>query len=143
MSAQFVGYKDGTIEQWVDLGDAAWHAGNVRSPTPLGRSVLVPWENKIPQLPFEAMEVDGSTGLGTEYWVNPNLTTIGIEHQGRSGEPWTAEMYEADAFLVHLIRQQHPGAILLGHRDFDSLMRKNCPGTGVDLEEIERRAALL
>lgn len=143
VSAHFVVYRSfdpleserPQIEQWVSMDDAAWHAGNVREPTTAGWEVLVEPEETL-DLPVRLRSYDGYPG---GVWVNPNLYTIGIEHEGFSGEEWTEAMYEADAFLVRLIRQRWPGAVLLRHGDIDSVTRAGCPGPGVDLEEIERR----
>lgn len=96
--------RDGTILQFVDLGDTAWTQGVVNKPTwPL-----------IKQYPA------------------PNRSLIGIEHEGQTGDPWTEEMYAADlALTLYLcerfgIKPERP--YLLGHNELDSVNRPQCPG---------------
>lgn len=106
VSAHYVVYKDGSIEQWVDERDAAYHAGQVRSPDPV-------------------LALEGR---------NPNRLFIGIEHEGFTGEPWTEQMIQADLWLLRGIGERY-GLVfnennLLGHYRIDSITRKRCPGTG-------------
>lgn len=112
LSAHYVVYRDGSIEQWVREEDAAWHAGEVYKPA---------WAFYEPG-------------------VNPNLTTIGIEHEGFTGEPWTEEMIQADLFLLRGIAERH-GLVysvntLIGHHQLDSVNRRNCPGWGCPWERL-------
>ena len=67
--------KDGTVYQWVEESDTAWGNGRVLNPT---------WKLIDPK-------------------VNPNLTTISIEHEGFSGADWTEAQYLADVELIMTI----------------------------------------
>jgi len=111
VSAHYVVYRNGRIEQWVREEDAAYHAGVVNNPTwPL----LEPW--------------------------TPNRQLIGIEHEGFTGEPWTEAMYQADAWLCARACKRWgivPGLnTIIGHWEIDSVNRLRCPGNGVDLHRI-------
>lgn len=111
LSCQYVVYKDGSIEQWVDENDAAYHAGIVNRPTwPLYNG------------------------------TNPNRVLIGIEHEGMTGEPWTEQMVQADLYLLRGIRERHGLAYtsltLIGHNQTDSVDRPRCPGTGCPFDRL-------
>lgn len=114
-SAHYCVGKDGTIHQYVDESAAAWANGAVREP-------------RIP-LPSDA---------------NPNEWTISIEHEGHTGEPWTPEMYQADAWLLRGISERWGIPLdrehIIGHCDLDSVTRPNCPGTGLDFDRLLREA---
>src|SRR5215470_11324432 len=71
-SAHYGISKQGAVHQYVDENDTAFHAGIVVNPT---------WELLKPN-------------------VNPNLYTIGIEHEALATDVWTAEQLEASAALV-------------------------------------------
>lgn len=111
-ASQYVVYKDGSIEQWVEEDDAAWHAGQANSPDPL-------------------LSLEGR---------NPNRLYIGIEHEGFTGEPWTEEMMQADLWLLRQIRErwgiEYNENNLIGHYRIDSINRRNCPGTGCPFERL-------
>lgn len=102
VSAHYGIGRDGSLVQWVDDGDTAWHAGVVQSPT---------WPLLVPG-------------------VNPNLVTIGIEHEGRAGDGWTPPMLDTSARLVaHLCRTHGLAlgeAVLPYHREIRA--DKTCPG---------------
>lgn len=101
----------GEIHQYVAESDTAWHAGRVRSPT---------WP-------------------GIARGVNPNLYTIGIEHEGMSGEPWTAAMYQSSAWLMAQIANRWSIEIsatnIIGHADIYDI-KPFCPGTGVHMPTL-------
>jgi N-acetyl-anhydromuramyl-L-alanine amidase AmpD len=94
--------KQGQIHQYVDEKNAAWHAGIIASPT---------WELLKPA-------------------TNPNLYTIGIEHEGKSTDVWTNDMLKASAELVRAIcvrwgipiDRQH----IIGHYEINA-RKPNCP----------------
>lgn len=121
VSAHFVILKDGRILQYLNLFDSAWHAGVVSNPT---------W-------PYLA-QLQSELGTG-----NPNRYTVGIEHEGFSGDAWTPEQQYADNLLTQWIRNEVQAAgvgwdvLRFGP---DSLVRHStindqhggCPGSGWD-----------
>src|SRR5687767_7992079 len=72
VSAHYGIGTDGTIHQYVGEADTAYHAGRRSQPV---------WKLIKPT-------------------PNPNVYTIGIEHEGRGDTPWTAPMYQASAALT-------------------------------------------
>lgn len=74
--------------------------------------------------------------------INPNLYTIGIEHEGKSDTVWTDEMYNASAELVREICTRWHIAIdrnhIIGHREIYGL--KTCPGAQVSLDRLIKLA---
>lgn len=102
--------RQGQIDQYVDESLAAWHAGNAVRPT---------WRL-------------------IKRGVNPNLYTIGIEHEGFGNEGWTEAMYQASAALVRDIsdRWKIPldRAHIIGHREIRA--DKTCPGFKVNLNRL-------
>lgn len=115
-SAHYGVRKNGEVWQFVQEQDTAWHAGGVNQPS---------WRLLKPGL-------------------NPNLYTIGIEHEGRPGEEFTEAMYESSSQLIaniadrwHLrINRDH----IIGHNEINSVTRPNCPGTGVNLDKLVKMA---
>jgi N-acetylmuramoyl-L-alanine amidase len=110
VSSQYVVYRDGSIEQWVDESDAAWHAGQVNSPDP-------------------RLALEGR---------NPNRLYIGIENEGFTGERFTGEMVQANLWLLRGIRErwgiEYNANTLIGHYRIDSINRARCPGSGCPLD---------
>jgi hypothetical protein len=123
-SAHYCVAKNGNIHQYVDEQDTAFHAGRIQQPTWTGLK-------KKP---------DG--GL-----INPNLYTIGIEHEGRATDEWMDTQYNASAELLADISRRYPPLATLNrknvvmHREIFS--GKTCPGFKVSLEELINRATLL
>src|SRR5882757_5873164 len=74
VSAHYGVGVDGRIHQYVSEDDTAFHAGIVVNPT-------------------AAMVLSRPS-------VNPNFYTIGIEHEGKAGDAWTAQQGAASAALV-------------------------------------------
>jgi Negative regulator of beta-lactamase expression len=115
VSAHYAVAADGRVHQYVQEGDTAWHAGRVVSPT---------WPLLKPG-------------------VNPNLYTIGIEHEGWSGRVWTDATLQASASLLAESAKRWRIPLdrlhVIGHCDIDAL-KPFCPGTGVDLDELVRLA---
>ncbi len=72
VSAHYGVGKSGRIHQFVEEADTAFHAGTVVEPT---------WRLIDPS-------------------VNPNLYTVGIEHEGQPQDVWPDEQYRASAALV-------------------------------------------
>ena len=104
--------KNGEIHQYVEETDAAWGNGQVKKPT---------WP----------LLIDG---------VNPNLSTISIEHEGHTGEPWTEDMFHSDIWLVSQIAQRWNIPFdrdhIIGHYRIDGVNRPNCPGTGLPWDRL-------
>lgn len=115
VSAHYGVSVEGVVHQYVQEGDTAWHAGRVSSPT---------WALLKPG-------------------VNPNLYTIGIEHEGWSGNPWSDATFQTSAALVGEISQRWGIPLdrdhVIRHRDIYAL-KPFCPGTGVDLDALIRAA---
>jgi N-acetyl-anhydromuramyl-L-alanine amidase AmpD len=70
--------------------------------------------------------------------VNPNFYTIGIEHEGKAGETFTEEMYEASSELIAAIASRWNISIDDQHVIPHHAIRfaKPCPGDGVDLTKL-------
>lgn len=90
------------IHQYVHESDTAYHAGNVRGAT---------WPLLRPN-------------------VNPNLYTIGIEHEGRVDTAWTGLLYGQSTMLVREICKRWgipmDATHIIGHHEIYS--PKPCPG---------------
>jgi N-acetyl-anhydromuramyl-L-alanine amidase AmpD len=110
VSAHYGVGLNGDVHQYVGESDTAWHAGRV-------------W---------------GSTWSGRRAGVNPNLYTIGIEHEGDADSDWPTIMRAASAALISDICNRWAIPIdrdhVVGHREIYA--RKTCPGHRVDLEEL-------
>lgn len=115
VSAHYGVGRDGSVHQYVQETDTAFHAGNVDRPT---------WARLRPG-------------------VNPNLHTLGIEHEGFASTPWTPEMYAASSALLRAAaaRWSIPldRAHVIGHREIYA--PKTCPGSEVDLDRLIALAA--
>lgn len=105
--------KDGTVWQWVDELDAAWGNGDVKEAT---------WAHLPPQ------------------GISPNLVTISIEHEGKSGDEMPAAQYQATLKLHrYLIMKygitpdfQH----IIGHYTINRVDRARCPGAGFPWKQL-------
>ena len=120
-SAHYSVGKAGEVHQYVDEADTAYHAGRILQPT---------W-------PGMKKKADGA-------FLNPNLHTIGVEHEGRADDEWTDQMYDASAELLAGIASRHTlGALAHGtnvamHREI--FAAKSCPGNKVNLDLLIRKA---
>lgn len=118
-SAHYCVGKDGTVHQYVQEKDRAFHAGNVDKP--VAKQVL------------------------TKREVNPNLYSIGVEHEGRVEDlgPWPEAQREASVSLVREICNRWSIPItrdtIIGHHEIYSV--KPCPGPGVDLDAFVAECA--
>jgi len=115
---------DGTVHQYVDEGDEAWHAGVIDDPT-----------------------------VALEPGANPNWYSIGIEHEGfvaagRLPRPWSEDQLAASAELIADIAKRYNIPIdtdhVVGHHAIYAL--HNCPGPDCPLDTLitmakERAAA--
>ena len=104
VSAHYGIGKSGEVHQYVQENDTAWHAGRVDAPV---------WKLIRPNL-------------------NPNLYTIGIEHEGRPNDHWTEEMKRVSANLIREICQRWQIPIdrnrIVGHFEIFS-KKPNCPAS--------------
>ena len=110
-SAHYIITKLGRIIQLVKEGDKAWHAGSVNKPN---------WSL-----------YDGT---------NPNLYTLGIEHEGQSRESLTEPQYQSTLFLHKELSLKYGIPIdtdhIIGHYRIDSVNRPNCPGVGFPWDRL-------
>jgi hypothetical protein len=108
--------KSGRVHQFVEESDTAFHAGTVVEPT---------WRLIDPN-------------------VNPNLYTVGIEHEGQPQDTWPDEQFRASAALVREIAGRWKIALdrdhVIMHREIRA--SKTCPGS-VDMDRLIREAACL
>ncbi|GAB4283910.1 MAG: hypothetical protein Kow0081_0770 [Candidatus Dojkabacteria bacterium] len=111
-SAHYMVGKSGNVWQFVDDNNTAWHAGGVNKPS---WSLLKPG-------------------------ITPNLYTIGIEHEGFSGEKFTEQMYNSSAELLANLARKFQIPLdrehIIGHNKINSISRGRCPGNGVDLDKL-------
>lgn len=117
VSAHYGIGKNGEVHQYVQEADTAWHAGRVDSPT---------W-SQIKQS------------------VNPNLYTIGIEHEGKSNDVWPEAQKQASVALIRDICQRWGIPIdrdhIIGHYQIFS-RKPNCPAANkAILDELVALAA--
>lgn len=123
VSAHFGIGRDGALHQYVSIHQVAWHAGRVLRPT---------W----PML---------TTGTISG---NPNLVTIGIEHEGTGREPWTEAMWLTSTVLSAWLSLRFDWPLTTDrwplHREI--FAGKTCPGeaftTAHRAEYVERVRAL-
>ena len=103
-SSNYIVTKLGRIIQLVKEGDKAWANGTYNHGS---------WDL-----------YDGT---------NPNLTTISIEHEGLTGEPFTEAQYQATLFLHRELIEKYSLPIdeehIIGHYRLDSVKKANCPGS--------------
>lgn len=116
VSAHYLVCTDGAVHQYVHERDTAWHAGRVHNATWAGVK-------------------RGPTGVP----INPNYYTVGVEHEGKTGVPFTDAMMLRSAELLHDIatRWSIPldRAHVVGHHEIYAL-KPFCPGDGVDLDKL-------
>lgn len=111
-SSHYMVGKSGAIWQFVKERDTAWHAGAARNPS---------WNKLKPG-------------------VNPNLYTIGIEHEGYFNQKWSNQMYNSSTELVADICKRYGlkanKDTIIGHYRINSVTRSTCPGSGVNLDKF-------
>lgn len=111
VSAHYMVTVAGTVDQFVDEDDTAWHNGRVHQST-------APLVVARPH-------------------VNPNLYSIGIEHEGTGDAPLTALQRDASVELIRDIctRRSIPidRAHIVGHHEVFRL--KSCPGA-IDVDAL-------
>jgi hypothetical protein len=114
VSAHYGVGKNGEVHQYVKEGDSAFHAGTIVRPT------------------WPGLKVEGGKP------VNPNLYTIGIEHEGLglSASAWPPAQRSASLSLVADIARRWSIPIddrhVIGHHAIRA-SKPDCPGRGIDL----------
>ena len=110
VSAHYGISRTGAVHQYVGEADTAFHAGRV-------------WKSKWGKL---------------KPAVNPNLYTIGIEHEGQGASDWPDTMYASSARLIADVCTRWSIPIdrghIVGHREIYG--RKTCPNDVVDLDRL-------
>ncbi len=111
-SSHYLVLKDGRIMQLVKDEDTAWHAGLVNKPN---------WKL-----------YNGK---------NPNLYTIGIEHEALEGEGLTDAQYQSTLWLHGQLLAKFPAIKpdsdhIIGHYRTDSVNRPNDPGAKFLWEQL-------
>lgn len=113
-SAHFGISKEGKIHQYVKIEDMAWHAG---------------------------LKMDGikfsTAPIVKEKDINPNLYSIGIEHEGTDGD-LTEKQLEASIWLhkflaseverIYKVKFKLDKKHVIGHFQVDPRRKPNCPG---------------
>lgn len=109
VSAHFGVGKDGTIHQYIYESNAAWANG--------------------------VIEPGASAGiLAANNWQNPNLYTLSIEHEGKSGDGMTGAQLVAStklaAWLFATFMPDVPinSSSIIRHAAISPKSRANCPG---------------
>lgn len=112
VSAHYGVGKNGEVHQYVDEDDTAQHAGIVDSP-----AALV---------------------VRQRLTLNPNLYTVGIEHEGRDGDALTPAQADASAELIAEIASDWGIPLdrehVIAHHEIRA--SKTCPGKGVDIDAL-------
>ena len=110
VSAHYGVGRDGTVLQFVEEEDTAFHAGIVVNPS---------WN-------------------GMRAGVNPNLYTVGIEHEGQPIDTWPDAQYMASAGLVAEIAARWAIPIDAEHVILHRQIRasKTCPGETFDRNRL-------
>jgi len=103
VSAHFGIGKNGEVHQYVKDEDSAWHAGRIDNPD------------------WKIIKLNN---------VNPNLYTIGIEHEGKPDDVWADAMKQASAALIKELCSKWQIPIdrdhIIGHYQIFS-KKPNCP----------------
>lgn len=102
-SSHYMIGKEGQIVQFVEDLNTAWHAGGVEEPA---------WNKLKPN-------------------INPNLYTIGIEHEGFHDQVWTQATINSSVQLIASLCNKYniiPNEeTIIGHYQINSVSRSNCP----------------
>ena len=120
VSAHFGVAKDGSVIQWVDTDNSAWVNGNINQPD-LSVALIDKCSNE-------------------NIW--PNAVTLGIEHEGYTGQPLTEVQYQATLALHRWLLQLYPQQLksdrqhILGHYQWDNVTRHDCPGASFPFDRL-------
>jgi N-acetyl-anhydromuramyl-L-alanine amidase AmpD len=110
--------KQGQIFQYVRVENGAYGNGPINKP-----DLSIPW---IAQCVAQK--------------INPNFVTISIEHEGRTGEGFTEQMYQATLWLHRYLIQNfnipNNRQNMVGHFQLDNVNRPFCPGKGFPWERL-------
>lgn len=119
VSAHFGVRKNGQAIEWVEPKDTAWHAGKVVRPT--------------------------STLVRSRPGINPNLYSIGIEHEGFAGDVTPGSQIKGSAelvaFLCDLFNIPCNPIHIVGHHEIRA--DKSCPGNLPVSKIIESASSIL
>jgi N-acetyl-anhydromuramyl-L-alanine amidase AmpD len=109
VSAHYGISRGGEIHRYVNEEDTAFHAGVVDNPD---------WQYRP--------------------GVNPNLFSIGIEHEGQLDIAWTDEQVQSSAKLVATVAKRWSIPLDAEHVVPHHAIRasKTCPGAGIDIEKL-------
>jgi len=123
-SAHFGVGRDGRVFQWVELQDTAWHAGDYDHPNTALALVTMGWQQRLPA----------------------NLWTVGVEHEGNTGDGLTPVQFATTVQLHLFIKAelerlgvgylQFTPQTLLQHAHVNSATRAGCPGTGFPMASL-------
>jgi len=106
------------VHKYVDIRNTAWHAGVVDQPT----------------APFVLRYPD----------VNPNYLTVGVEHEGYSGDPFGEDQYAATLWVHQQVLLEGPPVVaitavtadeLIPHHAINAL-HAGCPGPTFPLARL-------
>lgn len=113
VSAHYGIGKNGEIHKYVATSDSAWHAGEVVNPT---APLLLEQPN-----------------------VNPNLWSIGIEHEGMSGDALTSAQYATSLWLCQDLVKTFAIPVdpkfFIPHHTINA-QHAGCPGAGFPLDRL-------
>lgn len=117
-SAHFGVALDGRIWQWVRIEDTAWANGFV---------------NLSEYSPSWVAEADAKG-------VNINTLTVSIEHEGKTGQPFSEVQYQASLWLHRQIIAA-TGIVpsrenIIGHYQVDIVNRRFCPGSTFPFDRL-------
>jgi len=112
VSSTFGVGKDGSIEQYVDLANAAWANGIA--------------ENIDTSIPWLVDAVRNN--------INENNLTVSIEHEGNTGDVMPEAQYQSTLalhrWLISLYNIPVDRKHIIGHYQISGHIKANCPGTG-------------
>ena len=132
-SSHFIVSKSGAVVQMVDVNDSAWANG-------------ISFAGGVWHCPHKHI-VEPTWDYGLADHLNPNSTTISVEHEGMSGEPPTPAQLASTVALLQWLGKLFPsllpyraGETLIRHANLDPTDKAFCPGRGYDLDAIAARA---
>jgi N-acetylmuramoyl-L-alanine amidase len=137
----------GSCDNWfntspADRKKAGWTAGPSSAHYGIGRDgVIHQYVSEVDQA-YHAGRIDKASWKGLKPGLNPNLYTIGIEHEGKTTDVWTEMQIEASAALIAVIAvrwhipldREH----VVGHNEIFAL--KACPGPHANLDLLIQKA---